>query len=188
MVTQRADVVRNERSILDAAARVLADQPAAGMGEIAAEAGLGRATVYRHFPTREALIEGLRREAFDAVAEVIAAIAATPPEGRVRRLCEELIAVGARWRIVFGKPLDERYAEEVRARFDRPICELLAQAQARGELDGDLPTATILVVLGGAITAIVTEIAAGRMSVAAGQRLLVRALFSGFGAARAGGA
>lgn len=183
MGTRRADAARNERSILDAAARLLADQPAAGMGEIAAEAGLGRATLYRHFPTRETLIEGLRREAFDAVAEAIAATAATPPEGRVERLCEQLIDVGARWRIVFGRPFDERHAEEVRSRFDRPIVALLARAQADGELDDGLPAATVLIVLGGAITAILTEIAAGRMSVLAGQRLLVRALFDGFGPA-----
>ncbi len=115
MGTQRADFARNERSILAAAARLLADAPAAGMGEIAGEAGLGRATLYRHFPTREALVEGLRRDAFDAIAEVIEATAATPPEGRVQRLCEQLVEVGARWRIVFGKPLDERHAEEVEA-------------------------------------------------------------------------
>ncbi|MDO8187434.1 helix-turn-helix domain-containing protein [Conexibacter sp. JD483] len=179
MGSHRADFTRNERSILDAAARVLADAPAAGMGEIAADAGLGRATLYRHFPTREGLIEGLRREAFDAIAEVIAATAATPPEGRVERLCEQLIEVGARWRLVFGKPLDERHAEEVRRRFDRPICELLRQAQARGELTAELTPAAMLIVLGGAITAILTEIAAGRMTVVAGQRLLVRSFLGG---------
>lgn len=183
MGSQRADFARNERSILAAAARLLADEPAAGMGEIAAEAGLGRATLYRHFPTREALVEGLRRDAFDAVAIVIESTAATPAEGRVQRLCEQLVDVGARWRIVFGRPLDERHAEEVRSRFDKPIVALIEQAQRCGELDADLQPAQVLIVLGGTITAILTEIAAGRMTVPAGQRLLARALFSGFGPA-----
>lgn len=182
MSSQRADFTRNERRILDAAARLLADAPASGMAELACEAGLGRATLYRHFPTREALIEGIRLEAFDAVAEVIARHGAEPVEGRLRRLVEALLEVGVRYRIVFAVPTGERHAQEVRDRFDAPILVLVEAAQAAGEVDPEVPAQWLLVALGGTIGAVLREIAEGRMAVAEGRQLLVRALFGGFGA------
>lgn len=182
MSSQRADFTRNERRILDAAARLLADAPASGMAELASEAGLGRATLYRHFPTREALIEGLRLEAFDAVVDVIERYASEPVQGRLRRLVEALLEVGVRYRIVFAAPTEERHAQEVRDRFDVPITVLVEEAQAAGEIDPELPARWLLVALGGTIGSVLREIAEGRMAVAEGRRLLVQSLFGGFGA------
>ncbi len=89
----RADAERNRGRILDAAATVFADQGlGAGVDLVAREAGVGVGTVYRRFPTKEALleavvadrVEGLRRrlaeaggaddpwEAFASVAETLA--------------------------------------------------------------------------------------------------------------------
>lgn len=53
----RSDAVRNRDAILEAAADVLARDPRASMTEIAREAGVGRVTIYGHFPSREALVE-----------------------------------------------------------------------------------------------------------------------------------
>ena len=59
----RADARRNRDQILDAAASLLARRPDASIGEIAEQAGLGRATVYRHFPDVAAIHHALREEA-----------------------------------------------------------------------------------------------------------------------------
>jgi AcrR family transcriptional regulator len=67
---QRADARRNFDTILDAAAAVYATSGAGvGMDEIARRAGVGVATLYRHFPTRGALMEAVY---LAAVQELVA--------------------------------------------------------------------------------------------------------------------
>jgi AcrR family transcriptional regulator len=54
----RSDAVANRERLLDAAARAFTtDGSAASLKDIAKEAGVGIGTLYRHFPTRESLIE-----------------------------------------------------------------------------------------------------------------------------------
>lgn len=59
---QRADARRNQERILQAAATAIAHQGAtASLEEIARQAGVGSATLHRHFPTRQSLLEAVFR-------------------------------------------------------------------------------------------------------------------------------
>ncbi|MCL7369314.1 TetR/AcrR family transcriptional regulator [Streptomyces ardesiacus] len=59
----RADAARNREQLLEAATRVLASSGTeASMRAIAREAGVGIGTLYRHFPTRESLVEAVYRD------------------------------------------------------------------------------------------------------------------------------
>ncbi|OUM45649.1 TetR/AcrR family transcriptional regulator [Arthrobacter sedimenti] len=75
----RSDVVRNRASILEAAQRhFLAHGVSASLEAVAKEAGVGAGTLYRHFPTREALLAGvlqLHSEELVARREQIAQVA-----------------------------------------------------------------------------------------------------------------
>src|SRR3954447_2757467 len=61
----RADAARNVHRIVEVAARLLGSDPGAGMADVATAAGVSRATVYRHFPTREALIAAIQAQAIE---------------------------------------------------------------------------------------------------------------------------
>jgi AcrR family transcriptional regulator len=62
----RADARANHDRLLEVAGAVLAEQGAdASMRDIARQAGVGLATLLRHFPTRESLLEALLRTSFD---------------------------------------------------------------------------------------------------------------------------
>jgi AcrR family transcriptional regulator len=65
----RADARRNREKVLEAGRAVFSEQGRdAQMDDVARAAGVGVGTVYRHFPTKEALIEALMVSAFEAIA------------------------------------------------------------------------------------------------------------------------
>src|SRR5918998_204654 len=66
---RRADAVRNRERVLNAAREQFAEHGLeAQMEEIARAAGVGVGTVYRHFPTKDSLLEALAQQRFDAKA------------------------------------------------------------------------------------------------------------------------
>ena len=80
--SKRADARRNKETLLDAAAAVfVASGVEAPVRDIAAEAGVGLGTIYRHFPTRADLIIAVYRHQVEACAEAgpaLLASSATP--------------------------------------------------------------------------------------------------------------
>jgi AcrR family transcriptional regulator len=74
----RADGQRNRERILAAAEQLIgSDGAQASLEEIARRAGVGSATLHRHFPSRQALLEAVFR---DGVAQLCARAAAQPGE------------------------------------------------------------------------------------------------------------
>jgi AcrR family transcriptional regulator len=77
---RRADARRNERALLEAAAAVfVAAGVEAPVRDIAAAAGVGIGTIYRHFPTRADLIIAVYRHQVEACAEAGPALLASCP-------------------------------------------------------------------------------------------------------------
>src|SRR5690242_15579955 len=75
---KRADARRNEQTLLEAAAAVfVASGVDAPVRDIAARAGVGMGTIYRHFPTRADLIIAVYRHQVDACAEAGPALLAS---------------------------------------------------------------------------------------------------------------
>ncbi|MER5277318.1 TetR/AcrR family transcriptional regulator [Streptomyces sp. NPDC002809] len=77
---KRADARRNKEALLDAAATVfVASGVEAPVRDIAAEAGVGTATIYRHFPTRADLVIAVYRHQVEACAEAGPALLESAP-------------------------------------------------------------------------------------------------------------
>ncbi|MCW2986206.1 MAG: TetR/AcrR family transcriptional regulator [Conexibacter sp.] len=86
---RRADALRNRERVIEAAAEVFALKGLeAGIPEIAARAGVGKATVYRSFPSKEHLVAAVARERLEWITEQVTHALTRDDAGRA---FEELI-------------------------------------------------------------------------------------------------
>ncbi len=91
----RADARANRDRLLDAARAALAADPKASLNAIAKAAGVGQGTLYRHFPSREALVLSVYRKEIDALVEFAPRLLAEHPPLRAFRLwCDRLAQFG----------------------------------------------------------------------------------------------
>jgi AcrR family transcriptional regulator len=165
----RSDARRNRRTVLDAAVALLAQRPQATMQEVADASGLGRTTVYRHFPRRQDLIDALYEEVLREAAVTVQEAVSSAANAR-ELLCDlgsRIIAIGDRYRFLDAHPeLRERTlaGRDDNASSD-PLQVYLVEAQARGEVREDLPVSWMLTTLRGLGVVAMVEITAGRMTV-----------------------
>lgn len=159
----RRDAEENRRQILDAAGRLMAQRGlAAPLDEIAAAAGVGIATLYRRFPSRDALVEALFEDRVAAyVADLEGAVAM--PDGWdalvwfLRRATARQIADRALAELIDHEPLHGT----VRGLLERlwPLVEaLVTNARATGRLRPDV-TAGDLLLLQKALAVVGTALA-----------------------------
>ena len=93
----RADAARNRERLLEAATLVFSEGGSdAGLEGVARRAGLGIGTLYRHFPTREALFEAVYRREVEQLAELARRLSDAPdPVEALRRWLHANIALVA---------------------------------------------------------------------------------------------
>lgn len=181
----RADAVRNRAALLDAAADVLAVAPHSSLAEVATRAGLGRATLYRHFENREALRAAIRAEALSRAATALAdadLLECDTREG-IRRAAAVLVPLGVRFRILLseGADTDEDFLA-ARNEAMAPLWGVLARGVETGDLPPSANTAWLGLVLAGTLMAAVRAAGAGLIDPAEAGDLVADAFVSGFGA------
>lgn len=141
---RRGDAERNVERILDAAIELLAVQPTASMADVARASGLVRATVYGHFPSREALVDAITdravgdaRSAFDD-----ARLDDGPAAAAVARLAEAAWSVASRYMIVSEATLRTLGVARFRARREvlrTEVRALVSRGRAAGEFRDGVP-------------------------------------------------
>jgi AcrR family transcriptional regulator len=142
---KRADARRNERALLDAAATVfVASGVDAPVRDIAAEAGVGMGTIYRHFPTRADLVIAVYRHQVDACADAgPALLATTTPHAALTRWIDLFVDfLITKHGLAAALQSDSARFETLHAYFlDRlvPVCAQLLDAGAKaGEIRSDV--------------------------------------------------
>jgi len=95
---RRADAIRNRSLLVAAGGEVFAERgPDASLEEIARRAGVGIGTLYRHFPSREALVDAIYAEHIGAVVEVAEEAVADADAWRgLERFLEHVLELQAR--------------------------------------------------------------------------------------------
>jgi AcrR family transcriptional regulator len=150
----RADARRNRSAITSAALRLAGERgEAVSMEDIAREAGVGVGTLYRHFPDRRALLEGI---AVDALRELLEATRAevgrTPAWEALLRIVDHCVALPLPLTrsLISGDP-ERLELPELEAEVNALIAEIAAGAQREGDLRADVPPTEVVRVLNVAV-------------------------------------
>jgi AcrR family transcriptional regulator len=165
---RRADAERSVARILDAAVDALASDPDASMAEIARRAGVVRATIYVHFPTREALIDAVTRRAMSEVIEVIEA--AEPSRGDPADALARVLS--AAWRrlgryhalVGINTQLPQPELHDRHSPLFAILEPLIGRGQRAGAFRSDVPAAWHLAMVMALIHAAVAELHADRLA------------------------
>lgn len=160
-VARQALQQRVATAILDGAARMFAVQgEQASMNDVAAAAGVARATVYRYFPNRQALVDELARAAVsDADTRLTAArIDEVPPEEGIARAVRALVEVGDFF-VLLTRERARSDPERFERRVTQPVRHLFERGQAAGEIRGDISSARLTESLMGMIVGVLMSTA-----------------------------
>lgn len=147
----RADAARNRERVLQAAKAVFGTGgPQVSLETVAREAGVGIGTLYRHFPTREALFEAVYRREVDQLVELAAELAACPaPVAALRRWLHASVEfVATKKGMAAALALAALGSSDLKAytseRLTAAVGGLMDRAVAAGELRADVGPGDVL--------------------------------------------
>ena len=175
---RRADAERSITAIINGALDALASDPDVSMAEIARRAGVVRATIYMHFPTREALLDAVMEHATGQVADAIRE--AEPDRGEPKEALERVIL--ATWKQlsefhgVLQINMNRLSAQELRRRhlpMTTQFIPLLERGQAEGVFRSDVSATWLIAAIRAIVHVASTELQAGRLTRADVERTML---------------
>ena len=137
----RADARRNYQRLLAAAGTAFAERGAddVSLEEIARRAGVGIGTLYRHFPTRQALLEAVYRDQVDALEVLVAKLLQSDsPGAALAEWLAALMAFGKAKRSMTAAMLDSELLSSCKQMLHGATDELFARAQQAGAVRADV--------------------------------------------------
>jgi AcrR family transcriptional regulator len=139
-VALRRDARRNHERLVAAARELFASEGIeVAVREVARRAEVGMGTLYRHFPTRDDLVDAVLADAFEELAAIAGAALAEPDAWTgFRRFLEEALLLHARNRglkeVLERRLVGKERAEAMRRRIEPLVGRLVARAQEQGRL------------------------------------------------------
>jgi AcrR family transcriptional regulator len=147
----RADARRNRERVLDAAKAIFsAGGPDASLEAVARRAGVGIGTLYRHFPTREALFEAVYRREVDQLVDLAEQLKTdgTPVEALRQWLRSNVEFIATKKGMSAALALAAHKTSYLSAysldRLSRALQELLQRAAVAGEIRDDISAEDLL--------------------------------------------
>jgi AcrR family transcriptional regulator len=152
----RADARRNHEKVVAAASAAFAESGLeAQVEDIARRAGVGVGTVYRHFPTKDALVEALAVQHFERLADIAETALDEPGtpwdafSAAIWRSAQAAAADVAWCEIIGGHPSAVRAAARGQQRLGAAMATLIANAQRSGDMRADATVQDITTVMCG---------------------------------------
>jgi AcrR family transcriptional regulator len=179
----RADAARNLHRIVEVAARLLGNDPQLAMADVAVAAGVSRATLYRHFATREALIDAIRRQSVEQGKQALelCRLDEGSATDALRRVVAVWLDVARRYSFpqLAAQIGSEAVREDQRRLFREPLLRLMERGQAAGELSAELPPAWGVHAFGALLLAAARAVDEGSLSEAQVTQTLFDTLLKG---------
>ena len=151
----RADAERNRRRLVDAATELFRERGLeVGVGEIAERAGVGRGTLFRNFPSKDALVVAVVVERIqESITRGRALLGEDDPTNAVFALVDEAIERQAADRALFEALAGDWMAHpEIRAAHDDMLAvleQILSRAQAVGSVRADVSAVDVMLAVKG---------------------------------------
>lgn len=152
----RSDAVRNRARLVEAATAAFAERgEATSLEDVAQRAGVGIGTLYRHFPTRDALVEAIYRSAVESLCEAADELLATlPPDQALAEWMERFVAYVAtkRGMLTALRALLDANAtlfDDTRARLQSTAARMLEAGAESGSIRNDVDAGDLLRAMGG---------------------------------------
>ena len=170
-------------AIIDAAIDTLARNPGASLSEIAARAGVGRASLHRHFSSRGDLVTAITLQCMDeidAATDEAVAGARTACE-RLSRMLEAVVPLGDRYHFLAAEAFDDA---SLHARHEADLewlASLVDDLKEEGAMAPDVPRGWAVANIDAQVWLAWSQIAAGNLAPADAAGLAFRTLLQGLG-------
>lgn len=179
---RRADAQRNIDKILAAGLSLYSSRAGVSVAEVAEAAGVGRVTLYGHFPSRTELAKAIMERAFEETEAAWQGVDTGGPAGAaLERVLREQWYLMERNRNLRDNIIGDVSPQWLRARHDpimRRIEDLITRGQDEGAFRTDLPLSWMLTALYSLVHAAADEITAGRLTTELAPEILVASLRS----------
>ncbi len=186
MVSRKKDrrYLQSRQAIVEAGITALLANPEAGMSQIAQAAGIGRATLYRHFESREDLIKELVLVCYQEIDEALAPYENLHGRAAIDKIIDILMPMADRFRFLINLWSfieDDKDLRRVEARMDQEMADVFDQAKAAGELNDILPTWWLVAFFNSTLMAAWTLIDSGSATSKEATQYMKQSFFSGCG-------
>jgi len=180
-------LIRSENAIIEAGIETLLVNSSAGMTEIAEAAGIGRATLYRHFESREALIQALVMKCYEEIETALEPHRHLKGRAALETIIDLLMPIANRFKFLvnlWAIVEDDKAVKRIEEQMYEELYRVFDQAKKEGEVDAGLPIAWLTAFFDSALTAGWVLVEEEEMSSEDAARYIKHCFFNGCGKGR----